>query len=317
MVWTIRNEDFHFLRWGQPDFIRRHMKEANIKEYVSGYMIGSEMYIPAFDYITAPGPHKTWRYAFERQWLFYSTWGHLLFDPATPDAYFEMELEERFGPGVGPDLLKAWKMASDAPLHFACQYEGHNDHSLYAEGFCTWQEHVDFISVDRLIEHKALDERYMNVREFVRAGEPIVPGMLPPPVLADVLDGNFRDSMVIVERLRGTGPVSPVLAAELADIEAWAEYSAYFAAKLRGAVALERYRQEGEGANRDEAVAHLESAALHWAALSDAASRYNHRELAFRTYDRVRFSWAGLQDAVNADIEIARQATPAVSAVLD
>ncbi len=45
VLWTIRNEDFHFLRWGQPDFIRRHIATANNRDYVSGYIIGAEMYI--------------------------------------------------------------------------------------------------------------------------------------------------------------------------------------------------------------------------------------------------------------------------------
>ena len=310
VLWTIRNEDFHFLRWGQPDFIRQHMAVANNPDYVSGYIIGAEMYIPALDYITAPGPHKTWTYAFDRQWLFYSVWGHLLYNPDTPDRLFEAQLEERFGRGLGRDLLKAWKLASDAPLHFACQYEGHNDHSLYCEGFCTWGENVSFIHVDRLIERPALDERYLNIREFVKAGEPRKRGALYPPVLADQLDRNAKEAMRIVGKLRGAGPVSPTLAAELTDIEAWSHYSEYFADKLRGAVALERYRQRGGSENQAAAVAYLEEASLHWKCLASAAHRYNLPELAFRTYDRRKFSWTDLQKDVDRDIEIARGGKP-------
>ena len=84
----------------------------------AAHLIGSECYIPALDYITKDGPHKTWRWAFERQWLFYAVWGHLLYDPATPDTRFEAMLDARFGNGVGRNLMAAWKLASRVPLQF-------------------------------------------------------------------------------------------------------------------------------------------------------------------------------------------------------
>jgi len=84
VVWTMRNEDVHILRWGQPDFVRDFVQRQGGKDYVGGALIGSECYIPALDYITKDGSHKTWRWAFERQWLYYAVWGHLLYDPRHP-----------------------------------------------------------------------------------------------------------------------------------------------------------------------------------------------------------------------------------------
>ena len=84
VVFTIRNEDFFVLRWGQPDFIRE-LLARNDQDHVGGFIIGSETYIPAREFITRPGPHLTWDYAFEKQWLFYEMWGRLLYDPRTTD----------------------------------------------------------------------------------------------------------------------------------------------------------------------------------------------------------------------------------------
>jgi hypothetical protein len=87
LAWMMRNEDFFMLRWGQPEFIRRHIAE-NAQPYVNGYYVGSECYIPAKDYITSlKGSGYT--YAFERQWMFYKNWGRLLYNPHTPDTVFE------------------------------------------------------------------------------------------------------------------------------------------------------------------------------------------------------------------------------------
>ena len=70
IVWTVRNEDFFALRWGVPDFIRRHIAENGQADYVGGYFIGSETYIPALDYFTAVKEPVDWTWAFQRQWLF-------------------------------------------------------------------------------------------------------------------------------------------------------------------------------------------------------------------------------------------------------
>ncbi len=61
--WMMRNEDFFMLRWGQPDFIREHIRR-NGHSYVQGYYVGSECYIPAVDYFSKlTVPEAT--YAFE------------------------------------------------------------------------------------------------------------------------------------------------------------------------------------------------------------------------------------------------------------
>ncbi len=53
VVWQVRNEDFFALRWGVPDFIRQHIALNGRQDYVGGYFVGSETYIPALDYFTA------------------------------------------------------------------------------------------------------------------------------------------------------------------------------------------------------------------------------------------------------------------------
>ncbi len=36
VIWTARNEDFFCLRWGVPEFVRKHVK-SNSQDYVGGY----------------------------------------------------------------------------------------------------------------------------------------------------------------------------------------------------------------------------------------------------------------------------------------
>jgi hypothetical protein len=309
IVWTMRNEDFFVLRWGQPDFVRAFLQNQR-KDYVGGVIIGSECYVPALDYITAPGPHKTWRFAFERQWLFYAVWGRLLYDGATADRDFAALLEERFGAGLGDDLLQAWKLASQAPLHFASFHRGTWDGSLYTEGFSSWVDRGDgkrtFFDIDSFIKHPVLDtKRYINIADFVKAGGVAEAGKFSPPALAAQLERDGAEAARRVAAVRAKAKPSPTLECELADIEAWAAFENYFAEKLRAGVALATARANNDPKQQALATAALERALGHWKRLAELGGRFNR--LPVLSNAREPFSWALLTPAVERDIEISRQ----------
>ncbi|MFD2292191.1 hypothetical protein ACFSKN_14925, partial [Mariniflexile gromovii] len=159
-VWTMRNEDFFVLRWANPDFIRKFL-ELNSQKYVGGCIIGSETYIPAKDIFTKE-EHRTWDYAFQRQWLFYKVWGNLLYDSTTPDSYFENALAEKFNLKDGKELLKAWQLASRNPNRMASFFGSTWDATLYSEGFKT--NGGEFIDIDKFINRNVLDSTYVNIK---------------------------------------------------------------------------------------------------------------------------------------------------------
>jgi hypothetical protein len=306
VVWTMRNEDMFILRWGQPDFVREFVQRQSGKDYVGGAILGSECYIPALDYITKEGPHKNWRWAFERQWLFYAVWGQLLYDPATPDARFEAMFDARFGKGTGKDLLAAWKLASRVPLHFASFHRGTWDGSIYTEGFSSWKDNAarTLIDIDTFIKHPVLDtRRYVNIADFVKTAQ-VPQGASSPLNLADQLDRDRATTLKLVAKVRQRGTVSSSLDCELADIEAWCAYGDYFAAKLRAGVALAKARAEQDLKQQQRAVAELETALTHWKRLADLGGRFN--QLPVPSNSEMPFSWASLTPAVEKDIELAK-----------
>jgi hypothetical protein len=308
VVWTMRNEDIFVLRWGQPDFVREFIQRQDSRDYVAGAFIGSECYIPALDFISKEGPHKNWNWAFQRQWLFYTVWGQLLYDPTTPDSKFEAMFDARFGQGTGKDLLAAWKLASQVPLHFASFHKGTWDGSLYTEGFLSWTDRENsarsFFSVDRLIDHPVLDtRRYINIPDYVKAGR-APGGVMSPLDLATKLEQDCAVAMKSVAKLRARGTVSPTLDCELADLEAWCAYGNYFAAKLRGGVALATARAKGDVGQQRIAVAELEKALVHWKRLAEVTEKFNQLPVAANW--RSPFSWTLLIPDVEKDIEVAK-----------
>ncbi|HLF33493.1 MAG TPA: hypothetical protein VI583_04620 [Cyclobacteriaceae bacterium] len=321
--WMIRNEDFFILRWGHPGFIRKHIK-VNSHDYVNGYFIGSEGYIPALDYSAIPGPGKAWQYGFEKQWLFYKLWGRLLYNPDTPDYVFEEAFDRKYGSGLGRYLLKAYTLASAMPLKLASYYRSTWDYTLYSEGFLAprpsgpgtyFDGSSDFISIDELINHETLDPLMISIKDYANMlahDNPVDGEKITPTDLADELEDNFRHSMGLVDSIRqrpmNTGSV---IESELEDIITWNYLSAYFAGKLRGGLALEMFRNTGNMKYKNESVSLLQNALSDWLKVVEhTRGRYMpvpHVSIS-GTGDYKFFSWEYFIPQVERDIEAARNA---------
>lgn len=335
VAWTVRNEDVFVLRWGVPDFVREHV-ERNAADYVGGYVVGSEVNTPAADVAHRRHGHQTWRYAFERQWLWYWVWGRLLYDPETPDAVFEAEMDRRYGDGVGAPLLRGFSEGSRMALAFASFHGATWDYTLRAEGFLApvqarFGESM-FVSVDDLIDAEPLDATYQSIPEFVAEGAP-ESGTSPLDLAGEMRDAGdaaldaartlrersetYRGALNDERHGRGYrgepayADATGALACEVADVEAWGYLCRYFAAKLRGGVALERFRDEGAEGAREAAVSHLERAAALWDALATVTeAHYRPTPYADDWWPGTTFSWAQFREDARADVELARTATP-------
>jgi hypothetical protein len=313
VAWQVRNEDFFALRWGVPDFIRAHIAANGTQPYVGGYFVGSETYIPALDYFSAVD-HPQWKWAFERQWLFYALWGRLLYDPATPDAVFAAEYRRRYG-ARAKDLLRAMSLASNTQMRLASLYDSRWDFTLYGEGFLALQgEITKYIGVDALIRQPTLDPDYVSVADFVketRSGRDFPPGRVTPPELADLLERDNQAALRLVRSIDTTG--NAALEYEVADVRAWANLGLHLAWKLRGAVALESFRASGVDAEKQAAVAHLTRALGSWDEVVRITSplyrdmkltHYNHNS--FDANPDNLFHWARIRAEVAADVDVAR-----------
>jgi hypothetical protein len=315
VVWQVRNEDFFALRWGQPDFIRAHLERNGREPYVGGYFVGSETYIPALDYFTAVEP-VNWKWAFQRQWLFYKLWGRLLYDPKTDERVFQAEFTRRYG-SAGANLFAAYSRASRVPLTLASFYDSRWDFTLYAEGFLALQGEITrYIGVDALISQPVLDPSMMPIADYVRraqAKESFGSWARVPPDLARGLESDCRQAIALVAGIDTR--IDTALMYEVADVKAWAFLGLHFAEKLRGAVELQTYRVAGGDEHKQAAIAHLTKALGHWDEVIRITrpiykdmrlTHYNHNS--FDANPDNLFHWALIRDEVAADIEVARTA---------
>tara|TARA_R110002096_G_scaffold385791_3_gene579629 strand:+ start:6367 stop:8457 length:2091 start_codon:yes stop_codon:yes gene_type:complete len=303
LAWMIRNEDFFILRWGQPDFIIEHIAE-NVHPYVNGYYIGSETYIPAKDYITSL-EGASYKYAFERQWMFYKTWGHLLYNPKTPDSYFAQAFETRF-PDYGKTLFEAQSKVSKVPLIIASYWNATWDFTLYSEGMLGFNDGppgVKLLSLETLASRTPMDPGYIGVPEFLESGKQEVKGKMTPIQLADSLYDFCNKALKEVERINPKENVD--LLYEKSDIQAWAYLGLYFSDKLKSAVAYQQFINTEDKAFHREAITWLEKATEKWSKLVDVTKPvYDPVPIEHKGYrvDSNLFHWSIVQEEVEAEL---------------
>jgi len=307
-VWTVRNEDFYILRWGNSDFIREFLAN-NSQQYVGGCFIGSEVFIPALDYTSKPGVHKTWNYHFQRQWLWYAMWGRLMYNSETPDEVFEKMLSEKYGKPIGEDALTAWKIATNNQLKFASFHRGTADANQYAEGFSSWAAANDYphtlFNINNIITHPVLDTvAYINIRSWVTNGRKTSITQISPMQLAEELDKDNMKLLTIIRKLQSK-KLSQASLTEINDLIGWYWFGRYFSDKIKAAVALADYRYLGND-RRNEAVEILEKCSLHWSKYTETMTKYNKDPFLF-SISKDGYSWQKMQEQVDRDIELAKE----------
>jgi hypothetical protein len=272
LSWMMRNEDFFMLRWGQPDFIRKHI-ETNVKPHVSGYYVGSETYIPAKDYITSL-PGSSYRYAFDRQWMYYKTCGRLLYNSNTSDEFFKDAYEQRF-PKVGAKLFEAQTKASTVPLAIASWQNATWDFSLYSEGFLHSvkiddKKALKLISLEDMAEQIPMEPAYLSINEFLQNENNVHKNRISPIHLADSLELICNKALADVKDIKPAKNVD--LLYEVSDVSAWANLGIYFSNKLKAAVEYKRFKKSNDRTNLDKAITWLTKATAGWRALVETTT---------------------------------------------
>lgn len=282
ILWTVRNEDFFVHRWAQPDFVRAFAKNNLSQSHMAGCIIGSECYIPAKDYFSNEAGQKYFDYAFERQWLWYSIWGRLLYDINTDDRLFAQQLNKRFGIEYGEELLDTWKTASDYYHLFSSFYKGSWDAALYSEAFTSMmrgptvpKNKIDIITMAALGNRPVLDTtRYVNIADYVSSKDSVPEYIRTPPELAEVLRANARKIIASLGRFPSRDSDSE-LEIELTDIEVLANLQLFFAERIDATLLLAEHLLVGEELAEAQIKAHLDQSISYWETVIELKERFN------------------------------------------
>jgi hypothetical protein len=155
---------------------------------------------------------------------------------------------------------------------------------------------------------------YVSVKEYVEkvlGGGSFDANHITPSILAEMLERDNREALRLVEGIDTSG--NATLMYEVADVKTWANLGLHLAEKLKGAVALHRYRLTGDEENKQDAIGHLQKALEYWDEVIKITrpiyrdmhlTHYNNNS--FEANGNNLFHWALIRDEVAKDVEIAR-----------
>lgn len=302
--WNLRNDDIFNFRWGDPDFVRAFL--CNLPEGVTaGYHMGSDGYVWGVEFASRE-PDQPPKLEIEKHWYDFMLWGRLGYDPTLDRNFFVRVIGQRFPEAPPEKLYDAWQAASKIipqvnRFHW-CDW----DYMWAVEG--CFDGRNGFHTVEDFIQVTPMEQSgILSIPDFIarRAAGETIEGTTPLQV-ADDLEHWAASALQTAAAIRRETPQpGKELRQTLGDIESMAHLGNYYAAKIRGAVALCAFRASGHAEQKQAAVAALEAAVEHWQRYARSASAQYHPQLLARTR---RLDWWQLLDEVRRDVEIARSA---------
>ena len=278
-IWTLRNDDVYYFRWGAPDFVRDFIR--NIPYDVSrGFYLGSDQYIWGREFLSKE-PEQPRQIEVAKHWYHWMIWGRLGYDPTLTNDRFIALLAQRFPTVPAADLFTAWQEASMIYPKTTGFHWGSLDFRWYIEGCQSRsgpaQTESGFHDVNRFITlapHPGTDN--VSIPDYVKAvtAGNSVSGTKPIEV-SDQIHRHADRALAILSRLSHGDDKE--LRQTVEDIRVIAYLGKYYAHKIRGATELALFRKTDEKAHQKAAVDELTWAAHFWRLYaSTALARYNN-----------------------------------------
>ncbi len=272
-IWTLRNDDVFYFRWGAPDFVREFIQ--NIPHDVSrGYYFGSDQYVWGREFLTRE-PESPRQIEIVKHWYQWMMWGRLGFDPTLSNERFRQILKAKYGPVDETKLFTAWQEASMIYPKTTGFHWGSLDFQWYIESSQSRkgpaQTASGFHDVNRFITlgpHKGTDN--ISIPDYVRKtlSKQTIRGTTPYQVASDI-HAHSDEALTRLADLDHHG--NKELRLTLDDIRTIAWLGKYYAHKIQGATDLAFFRETLKPKHRDAATKHLQQAAFYWRSYASLA----------------------------------------------
>ena len=306
-IWTLRNDDNYYFRWGAPDFVRDFIK--NIPYEVSrGFYYGSDQWIWGREF-TMKDAELPRQLEVVKHWYHWMMWGRLGYDPDLSDERFAQILQKHFPEVDGGQLFTAWQEASMiypvttgfhwGPLDFQWYIESCRSLPGYA------RNETGFHDVNRFISLPPHEKSgFQSIPDFVKMTVNGDTTKLKTPLqVAELLHTHSEKAFRIVDGF--TLGDNKELKVTIHDIKTMAWLGEYYAYKISGATQLALYRETKQKIYQDAAVAELEKALGAWRNYVDSALEQNINPI---WTNRVGYvDWKVIAGWVEDDIRIARE----------
>lgn len=305
-IWTLRNDDNYYFRWGAPDFVREFIKNIPI-EVSRGFYYGSDQWIWGREF-TMKESESPRQIEIVKHWYHWMMWGRLGYNPEVSDERFTQILQNKFPEVDGTKLFSAWQEASMiyptttgfhwGPLDFQWYIEACKSRPGYA------QNETGFHDVNRFINLPPHPKSgFQSIPDFVKMTVGGGSSNLKSPFeVAQMLHNQADKAIEILEDLNAGK--NKELQITLNDIKTMALLGKYYAYKIEGSTNVALYRETKDTKYREAAVAELVQALDSWKKYTKTAMQQNINPL---WTNRVGYvDWEKITDWVADDIKIAK-----------
>lgn len=243
---TVRNDDFYFLHWADPQFVRDYINHfPEVDKFVNGFYIGPDGWV-----FTRVFTHKNPYYkeknalSIQETWFMQKLWGRISYNPSVSDDLFKNHLAFKYPAAPAEKLFRAWSSAS-AALRLANEQvtgEWDLDMDWWPEGWTgdCWKGNGRFFSVNETRE--ASPFKGSNLCSFSKTAKNDCGDKISALTTADKIEELAEISLANLKEINVGTDVE--LNLNLKNIEAMANLSKYNALKFRAAMFLEQGKRE-------------------------------------------------------------------------
>ncbi len=235
---TVRNDDFYFLPWGDPDFIREYIAGFPDKnKYVSGIYIGPDGWVFSRE-VFNKSPFWKNKLSIQKTWYMQKLWGRLLYNPNTPNEFFQNYLALTYPQASSVSLFDAWTKASHA-VHLGIEQVTGTwslDYNLWSETWLSNRDGVTFQTLKNAMAAEPMDGSKLCSIGATAAGS--CGTSISAIVTTDLMDKLATEALTTLNGLSDGG--NEQLRLNLYDLKAMSHLSLYYANKLRAAISLKK-----------------------------------------------------------------------------
>ena len=247
----VRQDDFYFLHWADPQFAREYIKGFPDKDrFIQGFFYGSDGWSATRDFVSKDAVFND-VLEIKRLWFSQKIWGRIAYNPETSDQVFTDELALRYPSVDASKLFDAWRNASRG-LPLATEVI----QGTLSFDFQWWPELCQS------------GKGFLAIKNFIKAKPP---GGSTISSIADTAagkSGDLRTTYEVANEIQASAESAlatlstlsagnnPELAVNLKNTTAQAHLSLYYAEKIRGATEFAAGKTDAAKTAMGNAVGH-------------------------------------------------------------
>ena len=245
---TVRNDDYFYFNWGDPQFVRDFINGIPSKETVVGIYIGIDGYNPSRTYF-CKNEALNGQLEIERRWYMEMLWGRISYNPQVSDKVFKNMFAKNFPTISADNLFQAWALASRQLPKVTELVMGSwiYDFQWYPEACGSSGKSGGFRTIDGFANETTVANG-SNLCDIPTSAAGNCQGKKSSYTVADEMQAGAEKALALVNTIKSDG--SAQLDMVIKNVKQMAYLANYYAYKVRGAT----YKKAGQIEKAREAM---------------------------------------------------------------